>query len=521
MFQLFHDLQAANIMNLSSLFQRSVQQYGQRPALALGTNKPLTYAELNLRVRSLAHWLRHDLTLERGDRVMLAMKNHPAYAELLLACWHAGLCVVPVNAKLHVNEIGFMLHDSGARVCLTQGTQHQALADLDGGTTAALVDIDTAIYRQALDGPGCDAEIQSDLDPAWIFYTSGTTGRPKGVVLSHANMVSMAMHFLVDVQALTSDDVLVHVAPMSHGSGLYSIPYLLKGGLQVVPESGGLDEAELEHLLDNHRNASLFAAPTIVTRLVQYAREHGTSFPGLRCLLVGGAPFYAEDIRSAVQTFGSRVAQVYGQGETPMTISAMSASQLAQAVVTNDETMLGATGFVMSAIDVEIIDEAGQRQPAGVPGEVVVRGPTVMAGYWHNDQATARTIIEGALRTGDIGLLDERGLLHLKDRSKDVIISGGTNIYPREVEEILLRHAAVEEVSVVGMPDPKWGESVVAFIVFEAGRTASEQELDTLCIENIARFKRPKRYVFVAQLPKNGTGKVLKRALQKQLEIPS
>ncbi|WP_050465717.1 AMP-binding protein [Herbaspirillum autotrophicum] len=506
-------------MNLSHLFQRSVQQYGARPALACGTRTALTYTELDQRIRALAWWLRHTLKLMPGDRILLAMKNCPEYMELLLASWHAGLCVVPVNSKLHTNEIAYMLRDSGADVCITQGALYQALLPLAADfPPLQVIDIGSGQYQQATNSPALEPTPLDEDDLAWLFYTSGTTGRSKGVMLTHRNMVSMAMHFLIDVQTLSSADVIVHVAPMSHGSGLYSIPYLIKGGLQVVPESGGLDEAELFGLFNAYDKVSLFAAPTIVTRLLQHSRQHTVSWPGLRCIMVGGAPFYVEDIKSAVACFGPRIAQMYGQGETPMTISALSAELLAAAVARDDNAMLASVGFAQTAIGVTIADTDGNPVAAGVPGEVIVRGATVMAGYWNNPDATAQTIGGGALRTGDIGLLDERGLLHLKDRSKDVIISGGTNIYPREVEEALLTHAAVEEVSVVGAADPEWGESVVAFVVCHAGQVVSEQELDAVCIQQIARFKRPKRYIFVSNLPKNGTGKVLKRELQKTLE---
>jgi long-chain acyl-CoA synthetase len=505
-------------MNISHLFQRSVHLYPQRPALASGINTGFTYVELNQRVRSLAYWMRHSLALKAGDRVTLAMKNCQEYMELMLACWHAGLCIVPVNIKLHPNEIDFTLRDSGSRACMAQGTLFESLqrvaSEIDG---LRLIDVASDSYRQALQGQALDIADDDDRNLAWLFYTSGTTGRPKGVMLSHGNLVSMAMHFYSDVQSVSDEDVLVHVAPMSHGSGIYSIPYFIKGALQVVPESGGLDEAELFGLLDHYDNASLFAAPTIVQRMVQFATLNSAGCRGLRAILVGGAPFYIEDIKLAVKCFGPRIAQMYGQGESPMTISALPAAQLAKAVAEDDTAMLASVGFPQTAMQVSIVDDENKPVAPGTPGEVIVKGPTVMAGYWNNPEATSQTLVEGALRTGDIGLLDDSGLLHLKDRSKDVIISGGTNIYPREVEEVLLKHNSVEEVSVVGAPDPEWGESVVAFIVCRLGGSVTKAELDDLCIQNIARFKRPKRYIFIDQLPKNGTGKILKRELQKTI----
>ncbi|WP_454875056.1 AMP-binding protein [Paraburkholderia xenovorans] len=537
-------------MNLRQLFQRSVQLHGERPALALGNETALDYRTLDRRVRALAYWLTHAMGLVAGDRIMLAMKNCPQYFELMLAAWHADLCVVPVNSKLHPSEIHYMLQDCGARLCLVQRDLFLALqpaaAAIEGLT---LFDVGTDAYTHALQSPLLPAQRRPETAAAtpgaaavadgdrlaWLFYTSGTTGRPKGVMLSHANLISMALNFYADLQTVDSDDVLLHVAPMSHGSGLYSIIYMIKGGLQLVPVSGGLDEDELFELLRVHRKVSLFAAPTIVTRMMQHTRSHTVTWPGLRTLLVGGAPFYVEDIKQAVHCFGPHIAQVYGQGESPMTIAAMSSATLSKAVHDDDVELLASVGFTQTGMYVDIVDESGRPLPSGTAGEVAVRGEAVMSGYWQNPTATAKTLIDGALRTGDIGLIDARGLLHLKDRSKDVIISGGTNIYPREVEEALLRHPGVEEVSVVGMPDPEWGESVVAFVVRRAtgldassGAAAtpsasavsevSETELDAVCIAAIARFKRPKKYYFVQDLPKNGTGKVLKRELHKLLE---
>lgn len=521
-------------MHLSRLFQRTVRQHADRPALARGTETAITYGQLDRRVRALAHWLRHDLGLQPGERVVLAMPNSTAYAEAMLALWHARLCAVPVHGKLHAGEIAHVLGDSGAVLCLSFGDAWQALVSTTASMPGvALVDVQGQAWRSAAgrtDLPewneGRDAPVAADDELAWLFYTSGTTGRPKGVMLNHASLVAMSLNFQADLLALDEHDVMLHVAPMSHGGGLYGVPSWMRGGLQVVPASGGFDEAELFGLLAHYRKVSLFAAPTMINRLVRHAAggggdgdgDGGIVAPGLRCIVAGGAPFYVEDLRAAVALLGPRIAQMYGQGETPMTISAVSAQAIGRAVAEGDDTLLGSVGYAMSAIDIDITDAQGGRVPAGTPGEIMVRGPTVMRGYWRQPEATAATLVDGALRTGDIGLVDARGLLHLRDRSKDVIISGGSNIYPREVEEALLRHPLVEEVAAVGMPDAEWGEAVIAFVVTRDAAVLTAAELNATCLETMARFKRPKRYVFVERIPKNATGKVMKNELRRQLE---
>lgn len=505
-------------MNLSHLFHRSVQLYGDHPAIVQGKQLPVTYAQLDQRVRSLAFWLRNELGLEPGERITLAMKNCTEYMELLLAAWHAELCAVPVNIKLHPDEIAYMVTNSGSRACVTHSSLFQSMqVALAGVADIQVLDASSSRFVRAFESPELPLGPADDQSLAWLFYTSGTTGKPKGVMLSHANLISMAMHFNMDVQAVRPNDMLLHAAPMSHGSGLYSIPYFIKGGTQLVPDSGGFDEPELFDLCAHYQDVSVFAAPTMVQRMVNFARAGNCQHAGLRAMFVGGAPFYVEDIKQAVACFGARIIHMYGQGESPMTISGLPPQNLAQAVETGDLSVLSSVGFAQTAIQIQILDDDNQPVPLGELGEVVVRGPTVMRGYWNNPEATAKTLINGALRTGDIGMLDERGLLHLKDRSKDVIISGGTNIYPREVEDVLLVHPMVSEVSVVGAPDPEWGESVVAFIVCGPGHEAQASDLDEHCLQHIARFKRPKRYVFVDNLPKNGAGKVLKRELQQTL----
>jgi long-chain acyl-CoA synthetase len=261
----------------------------------------------------------------------------------------------------------------------------------------------------------------------------------------------------------------------------------------------------------------MFAAPTMVRRLVDHAAAVGADGDGLKTVVYGGGPMYVEDIRRALQVMGPRFVQIYGQGESPMTITALAREHLMDAAHPRHLERIASVGVAQSAVEVRVTDGEGRGLPVGETGEVVVRGDAVMAGYWRDEAATSRTIRDGWLFTGDMGSLDADGFLTLRDRSKDVIISGGSNIYPREVEEALLQHPDVAEVSVVGRRDAEWGEVVVAFVVARPGAAPHAQALDAMCRDRIARFKRPKEYRFVDALPKNHYGKVLKTELRARL----
>jgi acyl-CoA synthetase (AMP-forming)/AMP-acid ligase II len=265
------------------------------------------------------------------------------------------------------------------------------------------------------------------------------------------------------------------------------------------------------------RDISMFAAPTMVRRIVDRAKAAGSNGDGIRTIVYGGGPMYTADIEEAVSVLGPRFVQIYGQGESPMTITALSRALIADRRHPRWRERLGSVGRAQSCVQVRIADDDGQTLPTGESGEILVRGAPVMLGYWRNPEATANTIRDGWLWTGDIGAMDGDGFLTLKDRSKDVIISGGSNIYPREVEEALLLHPAVHEVSVVGRPSAEWGEHVVAFVVAKPGATLDPSDLDRHCLDHIARFKRPKSYIVEAELPKNSYGKVLKTELRARL----
>jgi long-chain acyl-CoA synthetase len=481
-------------MNVAAWLERTARAEPARVAVLRGASPWASYGELAARAARLASGLRSRLGLVPGDRVAIAMKNAPEYLEALYGIWWAGLAAVPVNAKLHAKEIAWIVEDSGARLVIESPAQ---VAQLAGEAPLAIAEAD----------PGA---------LAWLFYTSGTTGRPKGAMLSHRNLAEMTLSYFADVDDVFAEGRLLHAAPMSHGSGLYTFTHLAKGAAQVVPESGGFDAAETLALLEAHARVSLFAAPTMVKRLAEAALARGAPATGLQTLVYGGGPMYLADLELATRALGPRLAQIYGQGESPMTITALSKRHHADRGHPRHLARLASVGLPQGAVEVTVRDPGGRVLGAGEIGEVCVRGDVVMSGYWKNPEATAAALRDGWLWTGDMGAFDADGFLTLKDRSKDLIVSGGSNIYPREVEEVLLRHARVAECAVVGRPDPEWGEGVVAFVVAR-GAPPGPAELDALCLEHIARFKRPREYRFVERLPKNNYGKVVKAELRALL----
>ena len=486
-------------MNLAHLLLRSARWLPERPALAIGKRAVLSYRDLASRVVKLSAGLKKQFNLSKADRVALAMRNCPEYYEVLFACWHAGLVAVPMNAKLHAKEFAYILEDSGAKLCF-------ATSDLES-TVPSSVPVASEQYEKLFAGEARNPEEAKPDDPAWLFYTSGTTGVPKGAVLTHRNLLAQAQAYFADIDKLGPGDAILHAAPLSHGSGLYGLPHFAAGALNVIPESGHFDAEEIFALLEHWSNLSFFAAPTMLVRLL--ASPAARPPRHLKTIVYGGAPMYVADSLRAIELFGPRLYQLYGQGESPMTITGLSQE------FHEKKLHLETCGMARTGVEVRIFDENDAELPAGETGEIVTRSDCVMAGYWENPEATARTLRGGWLHTGDVGSLDAEGFLAIKDRSKDLIISGGANIYPREIEELLLKHPAVAECSVVGRPHPEWGEEVVAFLVLKGA--ASSQELDELCKANIARFKRPREYRFVEALPKNNYGKVLKTELRRRL----
>lgn len=485
-------------MNLFSLLDQAAARFGERGAVYHGERQLHTWRELADRVLRLAASLR--AAVAPGARIVIASENRPEIIELMFATWAADGVVVPLNYKLHPREMAQIISDAGADLIFASPT---LAAGLSGAVPIPIEIIGSAAYLERFQ---IEPAAPPDPDPsrlAWLFYTSGTTGRSKGAMLTHRNLMAMTVAHLADLDDPDADCSLIHGAPMSHGSGLYIAPYVLRGARQVVPASGAFDADEFLDLCGHHPGATAFLAPTMVARLLATGRGRPSN---LRTIIYGGGPMYLGDLKRALAAFGPVFAQLYGQGEAPMTITGLSRADHGG----GDDAMLASVGYPRSGVQVSVLRDDGTPAPVGEVGEIVCRGDVVMGGYWKDPEATAATIRDGWLFTGDKGCFDERGFLTLRDRSKDVVISGGSNIYPREVEEALLDHPGVVEAGVVGAPDAEWGEVVVAFIVGDA----SAAELDAHLLERIARFKRPKRYEFVDALPKNSYGKVLKRELR-------
>ena len=501
-------------MNLAEWLVRTAKRQPGATALMSGEDPVATYAGFATRAACIGAVLQTRYKVEPGDRVAVFMKNSPAYLELLYGIWFCGAAAVPINAKLHPREAAFIIADSGSKLVFVSGADElSALLP----SACALHDLETEPVSGMEDEALAAPVPRAGDDLAWLFYTSGTTGKPKGVMLTNANLHAMTYAYFVDVDDVLPQDAAVYAAPLSHGAGLYNFMHVLRGSRHVIPASGGFDAHELSELAPRLGNVTMFAAPTMISRWLSAARQSGYAGEGVRTIVYGGGPMYLADIEAATGQFGARFVQIYGQGECPMTITSLSRADVMDRQHPRWRERLASVGKAQSCVSVRVVGADGEEMPVGEIGEIVAAGAPVMKGYWNNPEATAQSIRDGWLWTGDMGSLDEDGYLTLRDRSKDVIISGGTNIYPREVEEALLTHPAVSEVSVIGRPSPEWGEEVVAFIVAAGAERPGAAELDAHCRSMIAGFKRPKAYFFEEALPKNNYGKVLKTELREKL----
>ncbi len=496
-------------MNLYSMLADAIRRRPDEIAIAHGS-RSLTYSAFDAAAAGMGDYYR-SLGCGRGDRVLLFLKNGFEYPVLLLAAIRAGMVVVPVNAKLHPREVAWIAGDAMPRVIVTHGEYAAAIAEaLPAGVAPAMIAIEDFDLPEAAAAAPPPADAAPD-DPVWIFYTSGTTGKPKGATLTHRNLVAATVNCLADIFPFHAGDRVLHVAPLSHGSGLYLIPSLVRGAENIIWDKPSFQPDEVfDAVAERAITVFAFVAPTMIVRMLD-ARPRD-DIGSLRGVIYGGATIHLEHLKAAVKRFGPIFHQLYGQGEAPMTISYLPGADHAGA---DDETLLSA-GYVRAGVEVRLVDENDRPVPIGADGEICVRGDVVMKGYWGNPAATAAAIRDGWLHTGDIGHFDSGGRLRVLDRRHDTIISGGTNIYPKEVEDVIAAHPAVREVISFGLPDAEWGESVAVAIVADPAAALGAGDILAFCRESLASFKKPKHVFFVDELPKSAYGKVLRRALREQ-----
>ena len=475
----------------------------------------LNYLDFCHMANSIGSALSKKFNLKKGDNVALVMENDYLFLPILFGIWKAGLTAVPINSKLHKKELDWIFENSDTKLifCSTEKISdiHSNVPVIEN-YSKEFIKISKFEHLSSL-----KTEV---IDPAWIFYTSGTTGKPKGAVLTHRNLLSMSLSYFADVDSIDETDIRLHAAPMTHGSGIYALPFILKGAQNYICQSN-FEPEEIFELLSKQKNISFFAAPTMVKRLSSHPMASG-NLKGLKTLEFGGAPMYMSDTKIALEIFGSALYQLYGQGEAPMTITNITKAMYSDERKPYYKELLISAGIARTACSVEIVNSSWKPVPLGEVGEIVTKSDCVMKEYYKNEEATKKTLRNGWLLTGDLGSIDQYGILTIKDRSKDMIISGGMNVYPREIEDVLLLHPDVKEGAVIGLEDEKWGEIIVAVLVLKKRRKNIVQILDNLCLQNLARFKRPKKYYFKEELPKNNYGKILKTHIRKEFStLPS
>jgi long-chain acyl-CoA synthetase len=509
-------------MNTCAFLQKAAQQRPDQAALVQG-DETVSYRQFYARALAIGgNLLKRGL--QPGDRVAFCLGNSPRILETVFGCFAAGLVVVPINARLHAREIAYIVANSGARL-LIHGPEYQDSliehhADFVGleqrvctGQPAG-----TATHFNSLLQPDAQLAAPADVgagDPCWLFYTSGTTGKPKGATWTHRTIRVMIMNYLADVHNIAPGEVVLHAAPMSHGSGIVALPAVARGATNVILDTKSFEPKVLFSLIEKMKVAHIaFLAPTQIIKMLEEFTPGEFDLSSLRAICYGGAPIYVEHLRSAVKAFGPVFAQIYGQGEAPITITGMNAAATAFLLETNDPR-IGSAGTIRTDVEAHCVDQEDRPLQSGQAGEIVVRGDIVMQGYWNNPEASAEAMRNGWLHTGDIGMFDDQGYLFLLDRAKDMIISGGNNVYPREVEEVLVQHPAVANAVVFGVPHEYWGEAVHAVVVVEPGMTVSAEDLIDYCGKNMAGYKKPKSVDFVDALPVSGYGKVMRREIRE------
>ncbi|MGH8064966.1 MAG: fatty acid--CoA ligase [Candidatus Entotheonellia bacterium] len=511
-------------MDLQQILERAVRFYPEHPAVVCGTTQ-LTYRALAERVRRLCHGLQR-LGITKGDRLAILMYNCHRYFELYYATAEMGTLAVPLNIRLSASEIAYILNNSGSNTLFVGPEFLPLLAEIRDQLPALRHCIFTGdgpppagfhSYEQLLDAASADFPptpvVPEDL--AALFYTSGTTGHPKGVMLSHANLLANAYHILASM-SWQEGEVYLHACPMFHiadGPTSHFITWL--GGTHVIIP-GFKPDLALEVIEREHVTATLLI-PTMINFLIHHPDVSKRDLRALRRIAYGGAPMPAELARQAMQTLTCAFTHLYGLTEAAPLLTCLPPEEHVADGPPEKVRRLLSCGRGIIGVRVRVVNERGQDVKPDEVGEIIAKGPNVMVGYWNKPQETADALRDGWLYTGDLATVDREGYIYIVDRKKDMIITGGENVFSTEVENVLYTHPAILEAAVVGVPDATWGEAIKAIVVLKPGMQASAEVIIAHCRSHIAQFKVPRSVDFCeGALPKSGSGKILKRELREK-----
>ncbi|NYS25989.1 AMP-binding protein [Rhodobacteraceae bacterium 2376] len=509
---------STRVMNLASMLSQTARRLGPDLALVWGDLR-LSWAELETRACACAAALQ-GLGVAKGDRVLVHSSNNIQMIEAMFACWRLGAVWVPANFRLAPAELAGLAETAAPKLLIGHAAfpEHaRACAGLVeatvtiGGGEADYDALVAAHMGQAPDAVAVDRD-----DPAWFFFTSGTTGRPKAAVLTHGQMAFVITNFMCDLMPDSGPgDASLVVAPLSHGAGVHLLGQVAKGVKTVLPPGTGFDPGVIWQLVQDWRITNAFTVPTILKRLVEHPAVDTADHSALRHVIYAGAPMYRADQIRALEKLGAVLVQYFGLGEVTGSITVLPPVHH----TTDDSQMrLGTCGFARTGMEVQVQDDDGRALGPNETGEICVIGPAVFAGYHNNPEANAKSFRNGWFRTGDLGHMDAEGFVYLTGRASDMYISGGSNIYPREIEEVILRIPGVSECAVLGVPDPEWGEVGLAVVVPEPGAALDPQAVQAGIAPHLARYKLPKSVVLWEELPKSGYGKVTRKLIRAELE---
>lgn len=498
---------------LNSMISRAAQWFSTATAVTDGHRK-LTFADVDSRSNRLAQVLL-GYSPHEGGRVAMLMPNCVEAVEVDFAIIKSGKVKVPINVRLTSEERAYLLSDSGAETLIFDSSAEESVAEIAGGLRDLRHllrigpgtlgdDYEQALLSAADELPAVALKLNA---PSLFLYTSGTTGRPKGAITTNGSRLAGTLNMLTNEIDPRPGDAMAHVGSMAHGSGSKILAHFLRGSRNLPVAKW--DPHEFLALVAANRATHTFLVPTMVDQLVDAARTSTHDWSCLKTITYGGAPMPATRLEAALDALGPRLVQVYGSCEAPHPVLVLTTEDHARR-----GSALSAAGREVIGLESRLEAADGSLVPDGEPGELVVRGANVMTGYWQNPEATDEVLRNGWYRTGDVARRDQDGYIHIVDRARDLIISGGYNVYPAEVEAVLARHAAVAEVAVVGVPDDKWGEAVRAVVVRSKNSLASEDELIEFCAQNLAGYKKPKAIDFVGELPHGSTNKILRREVR-------